>query len=171
MVTGNDEGLLARVRRLRDHGRTTKYEHDEIGSSDRLDAIQAAILNVKLPHLNAWTKGRRNHARRYIELLGGCNAGVPYEAPAARHIYHLFVIRTTRRDTLLTHLNARGIGAGIHYPVPVHKQPVFVRQGYGGAHLPHTEAAAAEVLSLPMYPELTADDVFTVSEAVKELSR
>ena len=170
MVTGNDEGLLARVRRLRDHGRTTKYEHDEIGSSDRLDAIQAAILGVKLPHLSSWTEARRNHARRYIELLGGCDAQVPYAAPLARHAYHLFVIRTARRDALLAHLNARGIGAGIHYPVPVHKQPVFVRQRCGGVHLPHTEAAAAEVLSLPMYPELTADEVLTVSEAVKELT-
>ena len=87
----------------------------------------------------------------------------------ARDAYHLFVIRSARRDALLAHLNARGIGAGIHYPVPVHKQPVFVRQGCGGVRLPHTEAAAAEVLSLPMYPELTADDVLAVSEAVKDI--
>jgi dTDP-4-amino-4,6-dideoxygalactose transaminase len=168
MVIGNDEALLAKVGRLRDHGRTSKYEHWEVGWGERLDTLQAAILRAKLPHLEAWTEARRVHARYYTELLTNCDVITPYETPYVRHVYHLYVIRTPRRDDLLAHLKAKGIGAGIHYPVPLHRQPAYLTLGYGDVHLPLTEQAAAEVLSLPMYPELTEDQIVYVIEAVRE---
>lgn len=171
MVTGNDETLLAKVRCLRNHGRTSKYEHQEVGWGERLDALHAAILGAKLPHLEAWTEARRAHAQRYAELLADCDVVTPYEAPCVRHVYHLYVIRTSRRDDLLAHLRAKGIGAGVHYPIPLHRQPAYLREGYGDVHLPITEQAADEVLSLPMCPELTEDQITYVAEAVKEFLR
>jgi dTDP-4-amino-4,6-dideoxygalactose transaminase len=169
-VTGNDETLLARVRKLRNHGRSTKYEHEEIGYGERLDALQAAILSVKLRHLETWTVARRAHARRYAELLADCEVVTPYEEPNVRHVYHLYVIRTPRRDAMLAHLKAKGIGAGVHYPIPLHRQPAYLSEGYGDVHLPVTEQVAAEVLSLPMYAELTGDQIAYVAEAVKEFT-
>jgi len=168
MVVGDDEIVLPRVRSLRDHGRTSKYEHQEIGWGERLDALQAAILRVKLHYLEFWTEARRAHARCYTELLSNCNVVTPYEAAYARHVYHIYVIRTSRRDDLLGHLKARGIGAGIHYPVPLHRQPAYLREGYGDVRLPVVEQAAAEVLSLPMYPELGENQLGYVVEAVRE---
>ena len=170
-VTGNDESLLAKVRKLRDHGRTTKYEHDEIGFGERLDALQAAILRAKLPHLEAWTEARRAHARLYNELLAGCGVETPFESLNARHVYHLYVIRTPRRDAMLEHLKSKGVGAGIHYPVPLHRQPAYLKQGYGDVSLPVTERVASEVLSLPMYPELSGQQIEYVVQAVKEAQR
>jgi len=168
MVTGNDEELLAKVRRLRDHGRISKYEHHEVGWGERLDALQAAILGAKLPHLESWTEARRAHAYRYTELLNDSEVVTPYEAPTVRHVYHLYVIRTPRRHDLLAHLKAKGIAAGIHYPLPLHRQPAYLQQGYGDVHLPVTERVAGEVLSLPMYAELTENQMAFVAEAVKE---
>jgi len=168
MVTGNDEGLLARVRRLRDHGRTTKYEHEEIGWGERLDALQAAILSAKLPHLEAWTEARRAHAAFYTKLLSGHGVDTPYEAPWVRHVFHLYVVRSKRREEMLGRLKAKGIGAGVHYPVPLHRQPAYVAQGYAGVRLPVTEQVAAEVVSLPMYPELTEEQLTYVANAVRE---
>lgn len=167
-VTGNDEALLAKVRKLRDHGRTTKYEHDEIGFGDRIDALQAAILGAKLPHLNEWTEARRAHARQYNQLLAGAEVITPYEAPNVRHVYHLYVIRVARRDEMLEHLKSQGVGPGIHYPVPVHRQPAYLKQGYGNTSLPVTDQIASEVLSLPMYPELTCEQIDYVARAVSE---
>jgi dTDP-4-amino-4,6-dideoxygalactose transaminase len=167
-VTGNDEALLAKVRKLRDHGRTTKYEHDEIGFGDRIDALQAAILGAKLPHLDEWTEARRAHARQYDELLAGVDVIRPYEAPNVRHVYHLYVIRVPRRDEMLEHLRSQGVGAGIHYPVPVHRQPAYLKEGYGDVSLPVTEQVASEIVSLPMYPELTREQIEYVAQAVKE---
>lgn len=167
-VTGNDEALLAKVRKLRDHGRTTKYEHDEIGFGDRIDALQAAILAAKLPHLNDWTEARRSHARQYDELLADADVIRPYEAPNVRHVYHLYVIRVPRRDEMLEHLKSQGVGAGIHYPVPVHRQPAYLKEGYGDISLPVTEQVASEIVSLPMYPELSSEQIEYVARAVKE---
>ncbi len=167
-VTGNDDTLLERVRKLRDHGRLTKYEHDEIGFGERLDALQAAILGAKLPHLEAWTEARRAHARQYSQLLAGLDLVLPYEPAGVRHVYHLYVVRTPRRDAVLAKLKAKGVGAGIHYPVPLHRQPAYLKQGYGAVSLPHTEKAAAEILSLPMYPELTGEQIGYVVQALKE---
>ena len=170
-VTGDDAALCASIRRLRDHGRSSKYEHEEIGYGERLDGIQAAILGAKLPHLEAWTEARRRHARRYIELLQGLAITLPIETPGVRHVYHLFVIRTERRDALAKHLKTKGIDAGVHYPIPLHRQPAYLKQGYGDVRLPHTERAALEVLSLPLYPELQEAHVRTVAEAVREFFR
>jgi dTDP-4-amino-4,6-dideoxygalactose transaminase len=167
-VTGNDETLLARVRKLRDHGRISKYEHDELGFGQRIDAIQAAILGAKLPHLESWTEARRSHAHLYNELLSGAEVETPFESENVRHVYHLYVIRTARRDAMLQHLRVRGIDAGIHYPIPVHRQPVYLKLGYGDVSLPIAEKAAGEILSLPMYPELRSEQIKFVAQAVKE---
>lgn len=169
-VSGNDETLLAKVRKLRDHGRTAKYEHDEIGYGERLDALQAAVLRVKLRHLEDWTEARRRHARHYTELLETARVITPHEAAGARHVYHIYAIRTERRDDLLKALQAQGIGAGIHYPVPLHRQPAFLKQGYERVSLPVTEQAAREVLSLPLYPELMDEQISRVVAVIKQWS-
>jgi dTDP-4-amino-4,6-dideoxygalactose transaminase len=166
-VSGNDAARLAWIRRMRDHGRTTKYEHTDVGYAERIDALQAAILAAKLPHLEAWTEARRAAARRYDALLAGAGVGLPEESAGVRHVYHLYVIRSKRRDELLEHLKSHGVGAGVHYPIPLHRQPAFQDLGYGSVSLPHTERAAAEVLSLPMYPELTEDQQRYVADAVR----
>jgi dTDP-4-amino-4,6-dideoxygalactose transaminase len=170
-VTGDDETLLAKVRKLRDHGRTTKYEHDEIGFGDRIDALQAAILGAKLPHLHEWTEARRAHARQYDELLADADVIRPYAAPNRRHVYHLYVLRVARRDQMLEHLKAQGVDAGIHYPIPVHRQPAYLKEGYGDVSLPATEQVASEVLSLPLYPELGREQIEYVAQAVREASK
>jgi dTDP-4-amino-4,6-dideoxygalactose transaminase len=169
-VTGNDKSLLAKVAKLRDHGRTTKYEHDEIGFGERMDALQAAILRAKLPHLEDWTKARRAHARFYNELLADCDVVTPFESPDVRHVYHLYVIRTSRRAAMLEHLQAKGISAGIHYPIPLHRQPAYLKQGHGDVSLPVTERVAGEIVSLPMYPELTREQIEYVASAVREVA-
>lgn len=153
LVTNDDE-LATRVRMLHDHGRTTKYEHELTGYGFRLDGIQAAVLNVKLPHLAAWNERRRAHADYYTELLSNLDVITPYEPPHVRAVYHLYVIRTPRRDALLNHLKANEIEAGIHYPLPLHLQPVYRSLGYARGDFPETEKAAGEILSLPLYPEL-----------------
>jgi len=167
-VTGNDESLLAKIRKLRDHGRTSKYEHDEIGFGQRTDALQAAILSVKLPRLEEWTEKRRAHARRYNDLLSNIEVETPFEAANSRHVYHLYVIRTPRRDAVLEHLRSRGVDAGIHYPIPLHRQPAYLKLGHGGLSLPITERVAAEIISLPIYPELTEEQIEFVAECVGE---
>lgn len=170
-VTGNDRDLLDRVRRLRDHGRTTKYSHDDIGYSERLDALQAAVLSVKLPKLEAWTEERRKHAKSYGELLSECDVVLPYEAEYARHVYHLYVIRVRNRDQVMEQLQKDGIGAGIHYPIPLHRQPAYLDLGYDKVTLPVTERVAEEVLSLPIYPEISENKIAYVVEAVKKAIR
>ena len=167
-VTGNDESLLEKVRKLRDHGRTSKYEHDLIGFGERIDALQAAILAVKLPHLEAWTEARRAHARLYHKLLAGCDVKTPFESPKARHVYHLYVIRTARRDKMFEHLESKGIGAGIHYPVPLHRQQAYLKRGYGAVSLSATEKAASEVISLPTYPELSEEQIKYIAQTVSD---
>jgi dTDP-4-amino-4,6-dideoxygalactose transaminase len=169
-VTGNDESLLAKVAKLRDHGRTTKYEHDEIGFGERMDALQAAILRAKLPHLEDWTKARRAHARFYNELLADCDVVTPFESPDVRHVYHLYVIRTSRRAAMLEHLQSKGISAGIHYPIPLHRQPAYLKQGHGDVSLPVTERVVSEIVSLPMYPELTREQIEYVASVVREVA-
>jgi len=168
-VTGNDTTLLAKVRKLRDHGRVTKYEHDELGFGERMDALQAAILSAKLPYLEAWTEARRAHASLYNKLLADRDIVLPYESPGVRHVYHLYVVRTPHRDALLAHLKARGIDAGIHYPIPLHRQPAYLKQGYGDVSLPIAEQVASEVVSLPMYSELSDEQIAYVAQVVKEV--
>jgi dTDP-4-amino-4,6-dideoxygalactose transaminase len=168
-VSGQDGELLARVRKLRDHGRTSKYEHDEVGFGERLDALQAAVLGVKLRHLEAWTDARRTVAAWYADQLKGTPIRLPIEAPWARHVYHLYVIRTARRDGLLEALRQAGIGAGIHYPVPLHRQPAY--RSLAAGPFPHAERASDEVLSLPMFPEMREDQVAYVADAVRRFFR
>lgn len=170
MVTGNDSQLLDRVRSLRNHGRTSKYEHHEVGTGERMDALQAAILAAKLPHLERWTEARRRHAHYYNKLLEGADVITPCEPPQARHVYHLYVIRSQQRDALLAHLQAKGVGAGIHYPLPLHQQPAYAHCGYENVHLPRTEQAAREVLSLPLYPEISDAQMDHVVNALKEFA-
>jgi dTDP-3-amino-3,4,6-trideoxy-alpha-D-glucose transaminase len=167
-VTSNDEALLEKIRRLRDHGSKTKYEHEILGYGERIDSLQAAILGAKLPRLEEWTEARRRHARAYNELLADADVVTPYEAPNVRHVYHLYVIRVPRRDATLAHLKSKGIDAGIHYPLPVHRQPAYLKQGYGEISLPVTEQVADEVISLPMYPELTREQIEYVAHSVRE---
>lgn len=167
-VTGNDEALLEKVRKLRNHGRTKKYEHEMIGFGERLDALHAAVLGVKLPHLEAWTEAQRAHVRLYNEMLADYHVVTPYASPEVRHVYCYYVIRVHLRDALLTHLKARGIGAGIHYPIPLHRQPAYLEMGYGNVSLPVTEQVAKEVLSLPMYAELTEEQIGYVVDQIKE---
>lgn len=165
-VTGNDASVLDRIRRLRDHGRTSKYEHLEVGFAERIDALQAAILAAKLPHLEDWTESRRRIAAKYSGLLGGSDVVTPDDSAAVRHVYHLYVIRSSARDGLLEHLKRAGVAAGIHYPIPLHRQPAYMNRGYGSVSLPHSERAAAEVLSLPIYPELSDTQQQAVVDAV-----
>lgn len=167
-VTGNDQSLLDRVRRLRNHGRTTKYEHEDIGFGERLHSLQAAVLRAKLPYLRSWTEARRRHASTYDALLSGCEVVLPWVSPKAYHVYHLYVVRLPRRDAALSHLTSRGVGAGIHYPLPLHRQPAYLKLGYGRLSLPVAERAAEEVLSLPLYPELTEGQIRLVVDCLKE---
>jgi dTDP-4-amino-4,6-dideoxygalactose transaminase len=164
-VSGTSGDPLARVRKLRDHGRTTKYEHDEIGYGERLDALQAAILDVKLRHLDAWTDARRTRAAAYRATLQDTPLQLPEERSWARHAYHLFVVRSAVRDDLLAALVGQGIGAGIHYPIPLHLQPAYADLEAGP--FPEAERAATEVLSLPLFPELTDAQIEHVAEVVK----
>lgn len=169
-VCTNDTVLADRIAKLRDHGRTTKYEHDIMGYGERLDALQAAILGAKLVHLEAWTQARRAHAHYYDDVLrtvlGIRTPAVP--EPEA-HAYHLYVIAVDdNRDTVLAGLKERGIGAGIHYPVPLHLQPAMAHAGGKPGDFPRTEHAARSVISLPMYPELTDEQRSTVISALLE---
>lgn len=168
MVTSNDPELAERVRLLRQHGSHMKnYHHDVVGGNFRLDAIQAAVLRVKLKYLNRWTEARRRNAARYRELLNSI-AGVqlPVESPGSRHIYNQFVIRTGNRDELRSHLQECGIGTEVYYPLPLHLQPCFKDLGYKAGDFPVSEAAAHETLALPIYPELTPEMQLAVAAAV-----
>ncbi len=176
MVTSDDPEIIARVRRLRDHGRVGKYEHVELGWAYRLDALQAAILRAKLPHLEAWVERRRAAALRYNELLAGSEVVTPAERGYNRHAYYSYVIRWTgvrslRRDELAAHLTRSGIGVVIHYPIPMHLQPVYRAMGLGRGAFPVAEAAADQVLSLPMYAEITPAQQERVAEVVNAFAR
>lgn len=150
----DDDVIAARVRLLRDWGATRKYNHELLGFNYRLDELQAAILRVKLLHLDEWTDARRDRAHRYREALTGSAVEPVGERPGVRHAYHLFVVRTKERDALQERLAAAHIGTGIHYPIPVHLQPPYRMQHVPG-DFPIAERAARDVLSLPLFPELT----------------
>ncbi len=167
-VTTNDDGLANVLRQIRNHGRKEKYVHEMIGFGERLDAIQAAVLSVKLRHLDDWVLRRRKLAARYRELLKDAGVGFQDEMVHIRSSYHLFVIRVPERDRVLRMLHDRGIGAGVHYPVPLHLQPAYRHLGYKPGDFPEAERAAAEVLSLPIYPEMTDEQQDRVVEALLE---
>lgn len=158
--------VARRIRMLRDHGSQHKYDHQVMGFNARLDEIQAAVLRVKLGRLDAWNEARRRNAERYDDLLGASSVITPVEAHYARHVYHLYVIRTPRRDSLQAYLRERGIATGIHYPVPVHLQRAWRTVNGRSQELPVTERCANEILSLPMYPELEASSIEYIAECV-----
>ncbi len=170
IVTNNEE-YAARARMLRDHGRKDKYRHQMVGYGYRLDALQAAILGAKLPHLDGWNARRREIANRYTELLQGTRLVTPYVPAHISAVYHLYVIRARNRDGLKEHLKARGIETGIHYPIPLHLQPVYEGLGYRKGDFPHAEQAAEDILSLPMFPELTEPQILQIVDAVIEFYR
>jgi dTDP-4-amino-4,6-dideoxygalactose transaminase len=170
IVTQKEE-LAAQVRSLRNHGRRSKYLHDQVGFGHRIDTLQAAILRAKLPFLHGWTEARRRLAARYDELLTNTGVTLPYVAPAANPVWHLYVIRTPERDALIKELESKGIGAGVHYPVPLHLQPAYSFLGYRAGSLPVTEEVAATCLSLPIYPEMSDAQQEQVVEVVRQFMR
>jgi dTDP-4-amino-4,6-dideoxygalactose transaminase len=156
-ITTNDEAMAKRMRMIRDHGQAKKYYHDMEGYNGRLDAIQAGWLSVKLRHLPKWNEARRALAHRYHELLGDVSEGMvlPREAKWTRGVYHLYVVRVNDREALQAHLAEAGIATGIHYPIPLHLQKAYEGLGHQKGDFPVTERVAAEILSLPMFPQLT----------------
>jgi dTDP-4-amino-4,6-dideoxygalactose transaminase len=172
LVTTNDDALARRVRLLRTHGMDPKYYHHIVGGNFRMDALQAAVLRVKAPHLAAWSHARRRNAEKYRCLFREANLDgrltLPIEAPDRQHIFNQFVIRTPERDALKRHLDAHGIGNEIYYPVPFHLQPCFANLGYRRGDFPHAEAAADTSLALPIYAELSSEQQQAVVAAIAE---
>jgi dTDP-4-amino-4,6-dideoxygalactose transaminase len=175
LVTTNDQQLARRIRLMRNHGMSPKYYHHMVGGNFRLDAIQAAVLRVKLPHLDAWTAARQRNARRYRDLFAEANipdlVRLPVGAPGRTHIYNQFMIRVVDRDRLRAHLDAHGIGTEVYYPVPFHLQKCFAHLGYSQGAFPRAEAAAKEALALPIYGELTEAQQAEVVDAVRAFYR
>ena len=169
MIVTDDGDLAERMRSLGNHGRLDRYTHSAEGFNYRLDAIQAAILDVKLGHLDEWNEKRRSRAKRYERALGGGLVRPVGEVPGRYHVYHLYVVRTPHRDRLLDGLGKRGISAGIHYPVPLHLQVAYKHLGLGPGTFPVAEKAAAEIVSLPMYPELSDEMIDQVTGAAREI--
>ena len=165
LVTNSAE-YDARARALREHGSSTRYYHDEVGYNYRMEGIQGAVLGVKLPHLPAWTAARRRIAHRYHERLAKTPLTLPREAPWAESVYHLYVVRHSKRDALREHLLQHGIGTALHYPLPLHLQKCFANLGHHAGDFPKAERAAVECLSLPIYPELTDAQVDYVAQQV-----
>ncbi len=174
-ITTNDPEIARRALALRDHGRAvgpdgkrSKYEHDRVGYGERLDTLQAAILRAKLRHLPAWTARRQAVAQRYLELLADTPAGLPFTPDDRQSVWHLFVVRVQQRAETQARLSAQGIETGIHYPIPLHLQKSFASLGYRAGDLPHTEAAAQHILSLPIYPELSEEQQTRIAQALRE---
>lgn len=171
LVTMNDEALATKVTQLRNHGQSGVYEHAYIGMNGRLPSIQAAILRIKLKHLDDWTATRNAHAELYRGLLADVDGLVlPTVAPeTTRHVYNQFVVRVPKRDEVRKALSEQGIGSGVYYPLPLHLQPCFADLGYKKGDLPVSEKACAEVLALPCYPELQSSQVEQVAAALRSL--
>src|SRR6266478_2595435 len=166
MVVTNDLGVARRLEMLRNYGQKEKYQHLFRGYNRRLDTLQAAVLRVKLKYLEEWNVARRRNAALYQKLLDGCNVVLPCEVAGAESVWHLYVIRTQQRDALKEHLITRGINASIHYPIPIHLQPAYRDLGHKRGDFPVTELYARQVLSLPMYAEITRDQIEYVARAV-----
>ena len=169
-VTTNDEKLATQIRMIRDHGQAKKYYHDVEGYNGRLDAIQAGLLHVKLQHLAKWNEQRRERAAEYKRLFeaAGNSVNIPYEPSWSRAVYHLYVVRTGDREGLMAFLKEQGIGTGIHYPIPLHLQKAYQRKGHQEGDFPICEKVAREIVSLPMFPQLNANQQQRVVEAVTE---
>ena len=175
-VVTSDAALAEKVRGLANHGRTDRYHHGFLGHNQRMDAIQAAVLRVKLRHLPGWTEARRRAAARYRELLAGIAPWgeplvLPTERPGSTHVYHLFVVRHSRRDEIAAALERAGIGTATHYPLPLPAQPAFRDLGLGDGSYPVAEDWAARCLSLPLFPEITPEQQERVAEALRALPR
>jgi dTDP-4-amino-4,6-dideoxygalactose transaminase len=164
-VVTNNPAHAERIRMLRDWGAEKKYEHLLKGYNYRMEGLQGAILRVKLRHLEKWIEARRAHAAEYGRLLRGAGVQLPCEMPYARHVYNTYTVRSEHRDRMQTELQSAGVQTAIHYPIPVHLQPAYADLGYGPGSFPVSEKAAREVLSLPMYPELTGRQIASVAEA------
>ena len=164
-VVTNNPAHAQRIRLLRDWGAATKYEHILKGYNYRMEGLQGAILRVKLRHLDGWIEARRAHAAEYARLLATAGLQLPGEMPYARHAYNTYTVRSQHRDQLQADLQAAGVQTAVHYPIPVHLQPAYADLGYARGAFPVAEQAAGEVLSLPMYPELTGQQIAAVAEA------
>jgi len=168
MITARNQRSAARLKKLRVHGSEKKYCHDEQGMNSRLDELQAAILRVKLPHLERWNVERRRVADLYRQALAPVDGiALPWEGPEGYHVYHQFTIRHERRDAIQAALRESGIESVVYYPIPLHLQPMYSHLGYRKGQLPVAEAAAAEVLSLPIFPEMGEEDVAYVAEQME----
>jgi dTDP-4-amino-4,6-dideoxygalactose transaminase len=170
MIVCQDASLADRARLLREHGSKPKYYHSIVGTNSRLDALQAAILRVKLRHLDRWSEARSKNADLYDRLLEGSRVGRPYRDPRTRHIYNQYVLRVPERDALRQNLTERGIGTEVYYPVPLHLQKCFATLGYKEGDMPQSEAAAKETVALPIYPELTEEQIRYVAANVREFT-
>ncbi|MHB1295049.1 MAG: DegT/DnrJ/EryC1/StrS family aminotransferase [Anaerolineae bacterium] len=168
MVVTNDEEAAASIAMMRNYGQKEKYRHVLRGYNRRLDTLQAAVLRVKLQHLDAWNAARREHAKTYRQVLEGLPVILPADAVYAESVYHLYVVRAQDRDALCQELGRRGVSCGVHYPVPIHLQEAYRDLGYGPGSFPITERDAQQILSLPMYAELTADQIAYVAGAIAE---
>ncbi|HYP54350.1 MAG TPA: DegT/DnrJ/EryC1/StrS family aminotransferase, partial [Pyrinomonadaceae bacterium] len=167
-VVTDDPEVARRVRMLRDHGSERKYHHEFVGYNFRMEGIQGAVLGVKLKHLDRWNELRRARAARYDELLAGAGLVLPREMPYARHVYHLYVVQSDARDALQKRLADAGVQTGIHYPVPVHLQPAYSGHGHRPGDFPESERQAARLLSLPMFPELTDEQIEHVAAVIHD---
>ncbi len=166
-VTTSNAEFARKIRLLRSWGEETRYEHLVRGFNFRMDGIQGAILRVKLRHLDAWTAARQSRAARYRDVLAGSEAVLPAVRPGSTHVYHVFAVRLPNRDAWRAHLGEQGVQTGVHYPVPVHLQPAYADLGYGRGAFPVAEAVAGEVLSLPLYPELTDAQIDRVGDVMR----
>jgi dTDP-4-amino-4,6-dideoxygalactose transaminase len=166
VVTNNADYARA-IRMLRDWGQSRRYYHDLRGFNYRMEGMQGAVLGVKLKHLEGWNQARRAHAAAYSRHLAGAGVDTPVEMPYARHVYHVYAVRAPERDALAAELLAQGIQTGIHYPIPVHLQKAYADPQYHAGDFPNAELAAAQVLSLPLFPEMTGDQIETVGAAVR----
>ena len=168
MMVTSDGAVAERLRKLRLHGGAKQYHHDEVGTNSRLDSLQAAVLLAKLPHLASWSDQRRRHAGYYTKALADVSdVRTPVVDACNEHVFHQYTLRVERRDELQAHLKSKGIGSAVYYPVPLHLQQCFSHLGYRRGQFPEAERAAAEVLSLPVYPELTRDQLDYVVDAIR----
>ena len=169
-VTTNNPDYAKMTRILRDWGTDKKYYHDYKGFNYRMEGVQGAVLGVKMKYIEEWTEARRRHAARYDEAFAGQSFRAPPPPAHMRHVYHVYAIRTPKREAMMKHLNDKGVANGIHYPVPVHLQKAFAELGYKPGDFPHAERATQETLSLPMFPEMKAEQVDAVAAAVRSFS-
>ena len=171
-VTTNDDTIAGKIRMIRDHGQAKKYYHDVEGYNGRLDAIQAGLLHAKLPHLPKWNSNRRERAAEYRQLFVAADCGVkpPHEPCWSKAVYHLYVVRVANRGGLMEHLKKAGIGTGIHYPIPLHLQKAYASLNYQEGDFPVSEKSSSEVLSLPMFPQLTVTQLTRTVEEIRAFS-